>query len=286
MDIDEINKDLKSIQTLVNSRPIDEFDGRSPTEMFYLLHKTFDKDSPFQFRKHIDENVLEQIPFLKLTDYYLRLIHEQEPVKLTTRGNLPVKLVKEIYEQKIIPEELFEIGIYKLYKEQDSSTVHTTRIISHLARLTKKQNNKMTLTNKAKKILDRNAKYELFKELFKVYTTKFNWAYNDGYGDNPIGQLGFAFTLEQLIKHGNIERQDTFYGEKYLNAFPTLLEYTRPLSFRTEEEELISCFSLRTFNGFLDFFGLIEIREEGKDILNKKTYIRKTKILDELIMFE
>lgn len=286
MDIDELNKELKSIQDLYNNSPIEEFEGRSPSEMAYILYKPFDSASPFQFKKHADKELLQNIPFIKLTHYFLQLIRDQEPLKLTVQDNLPVKIVKKIYEQRILTEEFIETGISKLYKERDSYIVHTTRIVSELARLIKRRNNKMTLTNNGRKILEDDDIYGLFKELFKAYTTRFNWAYNDGYGDNPVGRLGFALTLEQLIKYGDKERQDTFYGEKYLKAFPTLLEYARPLSFKTREQDIIDCFSLRTFNRFMDLFGLIKLRETGKYSLEHEKFIKKTNILDNVIEFQ
>ncbi|MEX2336762.1 MAG: hypothetical protein WD555_05785 [Fulvivirga sp.] len=285
MDLDDLNKELNSIQTLLNNAPKEEFDGRSPSDMFYLLHKPFDKDSPLQFRKQVDQDLLGRIPFLKLTIYYLRYIQEQGAVKLTQKGNMPVRLVKLLYEQKFVKHEYVERGLVKLSKEQDSYAIHTTRIIAELAGLTKKRNNKVSLTKKAEKLLDKNDRCQLFRELFIAYTMKFNWAYQDNYGDNPIGQLGFAFTLEQLIKHGATEKQDIFYGELYLKAFPGLLEFTGRIKFWTPEEELINCFASRTFTLFLDLFGLVKIREEGK-FPDRKTYIRKAGLLDEVFLFD
>src|SRR5690606_25704023 len=117
-----------------------------------------------------DKELLDQIPFIKLTSYYLRLINEQGPVRLTLKGNLPIKFVQTIHDQKILPEHLIESRIDKLRKEQDSFFVHTARIISHLTGLTKKRNNKLTLTSKGHKLLNAGDTFGLFKELFKAHT--------------------------------------------------------------------------------------------------------------------
>jgi hypothetical protein len=286
MDIDDLNREIGAIMMLQNNRPIDEFEGRSPSEMHYLLNKTFDKDSPMQFRAQVSKEVLSQIPFLKLTEFYLRQIEEQGPLKLTAKGNMPVKLVKMLYGQKFIVEKYIELGFCKLNKEEDSLSVQTTRIISEVARLTKKKNNKISLTNKAKKFLDKDDKYGLFKELFIAFTTRFNWAYFDKYGEHPTGNLGFAFTLELLSKYGDKEREDTFYGKKYLLAFPSLLEFARFTSYITPEKDMINCFSIRTFDRFAELFGFITIEEKGPDRVRQKKYIKKTAILDQLIVFD
>ncbi len=247
MDIDKINKELKSVQTLINNRPKEEFDGLSPIEMYYLLHKTFEKESPFQFRDNIDNHVFEQMPILKFTQLYLGQVKELEPINLTAKGNLPLKLIKTIYEQKTLPEKYIEHKNYKFTKEQDSAIIHTVRLISELLQLTRKTKNKLTLTKKGNQMLTNEDQSFLFIELFKCYTTQFNWAYHDFYGDHPIGQLGFAFMIEQLIKYGDKELPATFYGKKYLNAFPMLLQYTGRIPHRSKEEELINCFASRMF---------------------------------------
>ena len=94
----------------------------------------------------------------------------------------------------------------------------------------------------------------LFQELYSVFTKKYRWGFLDGYKDEHLGQFGFAFSLLLLHKYGRTERSVDFYAEKYFKAFPVLLENS------TESPRFCnSAYALRTFENFLEFFGLVEL---------------------------
>ena len=174
---------------------------------------------------------------------------------------------------------MIEHGISKLYKETDSMTVNLTRILIELGGLAKKRNGKLSLTKSSKSILADN--HALLKLIFQTFATKFNWAYFDGYGDNQIGQLGYGFSLILLSKYGQEKHLDSFYAEKYFKAFPQLLDSLEP-NYGTLERYSTNCYSIRTFKRFLDYFGLINIEEQGTG-LDAKIYITKTDLFDRLI---
>jgi hypothetical protein len=114
-----------------------------------------------------------------------------------------------------------------------------------------------------------------------TFATKFNWAYYDGYGDNQIGQLGYGFSLILLSKYGHESRLNSFYAGRYFKAFPQLTVAVKP-NYGTSEQYLTDCYSVRTFNRFLDYFGLVNIDRQGKG-LDSVTYITKTDLYDRLI---
>lgn len=114
-----------------------------------------------------------------------------------------------------------------------------------------------------------------------TFATKFNWAYYDGYGENQIGQLGYGFSLILLSKYGQEKQLDSFYAERYFEGYPQLLESIEP-DYDTLERYTARCYSIRTFERFLDYFGLITIEEEGKGLDSIK-YISKTDLFDRLI---
>ncbi|MDX9890338.1 MAG: hypothetical protein RBT13_05810, partial [Bacteroidales bacterium] len=117
--------------------------------------------------------------------------------------------------------------------------------------------------------------------IFKTFGEKFKWAYYDGYGDNFIGQLGYGFSLYPLSKYGDKKRFNVFYAAKYFKAFPTLLSNMGDYryNFISSAE---CCYSTRTFDRFLYYFGLIEMQKEDP-ILSHKFYLKKTKLFDQLI---
>ncbi len=278
MDLKDIQKHIDQAMNEQNNRSIPEFEGYSPFEMHQILHFTFGKDSPIQLQKLTDSDY-KKIPILNQIKYLTNLIEKNGEIKLTNKGFLPTKIVSDLYQQRFLKDELIEKGISKLYKETDSMTVNLPRILIELAGLVKKRNGKLSLTKSSQKILGDNE--ELLRQIFLTFTNKFNWAYYDGYGENQIGQLGYGFSLILLSKYGQIKRLDSFYAEKYFMAYPKLLDSLEP-SYGTLERYSTMCYSIRSFERFLDYFGLITIEEEKKGFDSIK-YITKTDLYDRLI---
>lgn len=278
MDLKDIQKHIDQVMNEQNNKPIPEFEGYSPFEMHKILHFTFAIDSPLKLQKLSDADY-HRIPILNQIRYLADLIKKNGEIKLTNKGFLPTKIVSDLYSQGFLKEELIESGISKLYKETDSMTINLTRILTELSGLTKKRNGKLSLTKSSQNILADNK--ELLRQIFLTFTNKFNWPYYDGYGENQIGQLGYGFSLILLSKYGQIKRPDSFYAEKYFMAFPKLLDSLEP-TYGTLERYSTKCYSIRTFERFLDYFGLVTIEEEKKGF-DSIRYITKTDLYDRLI---
>lgn len=278
MDLEDLEKIIDQALEDMNHRSIPEFEGYSSYEMNQILRFPFEKDSPIQLQK-LSEAEYKMIPILNQLKYLIELIDRNGDIKLTEKGFLPTKIVSDLYSQGFLKDELIEKGISKLYKETDSITINLTRILTELAGLTKKRKGRLSLTKSAEKILGNNE--ELLRHLFSAFANKFNWAYYDGYGDNNIGQLGCGFSLILLSKYGQEKRLDSFYAERYFNAFPQLLESVKP-NFSTVEIFSTKCYSLRTFNRFLEYFGMINT-EEKKNGFDFIRHISTTHIYDRLI---
>lgn len=278
MDFKDIQRELDQVMNERNSRSIPAFEGYSPFEMYHILYFTFGEDSPIQLQKLSDADY-KRIPILNQIKYLIDLIDKNGEMKLTKKGYLPPKIVSEIYQQGFLKDDSIEMGISKLYKETDSMAVNLTRILIELSGLAKKRNGKLSLIKSSKKTREDN--FELLQRILLTFATKFNWAYYDGFGENHIGQLGYGFSLILLSKYGQKKRMDSFYAEKYFEAYPQLLDLIES-PHKTIEDEATRCYSIRTFDRFLDYFGLIQIDEEGKGLETIK-YIAKTDLFDKLI---
>lgn len=278
MNLEELQSHIDKIIHQQNNQGIPDFEGYSPYEMNQILYSTFEQESPIKLQKLSDSDY-QKIPILNQVKYLTGLIDKAGEIKLTKKGFLPTKIVSELYQQRFLKDEFIENGISKLYKETDSMSVNLTRILLELARLTKKRNGKLSLTKSSAKILADN--YKLLRLILLTFAKKFNWAYYDGFGENQIGQLGWGFSLILLSKYGNEKRLDSFYAEKYFKAYPNLLESIEP-NYGTLKSYTTGCYSIRTFDRFLDYFGLIKIDKEGRG-LETKNYITKTDLFDRLI---
>ena len=278
MNLDNIQKHLDKVMKDQNYRSIPEFEGYSPFDMEQILHFTFGTNSPIKLKKLSDSDY-NMVPILNQIKYLTGLIAEQGEIKLTAKGYLPTKVVAELYQQGFMKDKSIERGISKLYKETDSLTVHLSRLLIELAGLIKKRKGKISLTKSGGITIQDN--FQLLKLILETFAVKFNWPYFDGYGENNIGQLGYGFSLILLSKFGNERRLDSFYADKYFKAFPQLLNSLSP-TYGTVERYSRTCYSIRTFNRFLSYFGLITQEEiwKGGDSIR---YITKTSLFDSLI---
>ncbi|MFK5892282.1 MAG: hypothetical protein QM504_03565 [Pseudomonadota bacterium] len=255
-----------------------DFEGYSPFDMHEILYDTFGENSPIEILK-MDESEYLKVPILNQLKYLLMLIEKKGTLKLTAKGYLPTGIVADIYSQGYLKDKMIERGISKLYKETDSNSINLTRILLELSGLIKKRANKLSLTHKGITLITDDAK--LLQLIFKIFTTKFNWGYYDGYSEDNVGQLGFGFSLILLSQYGKQKRADEFYAKKYFKAFTQLVDNASPPNYGTLEEQLESCYSLRTFDRFLIYFGLINI-ESAENILGNSKII-KTDLYDKLI---
>jgi hypothetical protein len=271
----------------MNNSPIEDFEGFSSADMNYLVYDAFSADSPFQIKKNIPDKILDQIPFLLQIEYLLHRINDLGELKLTAKGFLPTTLVKEIYDLGLIKDYAIEHGITKLYAETSSQPINLTRLITELAGFTKKRYNKLTLTKTWRDKLLKKRRQDIFIQTFSTFAQKFNWGYFDLYSSQATGTVGFTFSLYLLSKYGANERQDSFYSEKYLKAFPSLIDLFKDDKWVTDiNRSFNSCYSIRTFDRFLDYFNLIKIRSEGRQYLDSKKFIKKSPLFDDIITFE
>ncbi|MCB0650669.1 MAG: hypothetical protein KDC85_05285 [Saprospiraceae bacterium] len=273
-ELDFFQEELEAFMAFENRQPMPEIDNLSPQDMHHILYQPFEDVSPIQWKVPVDKNVFTQeVPFFKLITAYLKMVEEAGQMKLTPKGNLQVKTCKDLYALGIINEGHIEKGTVKLNKESDSIVLQTVRIIADLAGITKKRHGKVSLTAKGKKLLDKPDL--LFRAIFQTYYQKFNWEYHDLYEDNGHIQNTFGYLLYLLLQYGKEERNLQFYVEKYLLAFPFILEAIEPRSlYHSAEKYTQNCIHTRVFSRFLNWFGFIEERTTGKKFFDIEYFIR------------
>lgn len=277
--------DIESQIILRNNTPIDDFLGLSPNEMNYLLYDTFGDKSPIQFRNDIDDTTLDQIPLFRIAEEFLKIIKREKHIKLTPLGALPKKVIVELYDKRFFLEKFIEEGIVKLWKEDDSLSIKNARYAAELAGLVKKANGKLTLTKTATKLLETNNRLQIFKQVFQAFTQKFNWGFNDGYPEEPIGKLGWAFSLMMLEKFGDHPQKADFYADKYLRAFPAFISFFEQ-GIRTPELQFQHCYDTRTFYRFFRWFGFATIETKHKIFEHHSDTYKRTDLVQRIFRFD
>jgi hypothetical protein len=137
MSPDELERHLDNITKLYNHTGQPEFEGFSPYQMDLLIKAPLEETCPVQL-KILQSHEYLQIPILNQAQWLLTLLWEEGKIKLTAKGFLPVKLVKELYAQGFMEDEYVEFGLIKIYREANSESIYLTRVLLDLGRLTKK----------------------------------------------------------------------------------------------------------------------------------------------------
>lgn len=257
-----------------NNMPVADFDGFTPSEMDRIIYFPFEDNCPIKMNVLTKEAIVNQCPIFNILYEFLSRIGEG--IKLTEKGNLPVKIIKDIYDLKILPDDSIEHGVGKIRTETDWTVLHNVRIVLTMAGLIRKNKNSLFLTNNCKTFLKDNNYSGLFIEFMKSFTLLFSWAYNDLYENQDIGQLASIFSLYLINKYGEEFRDLDFYTNLYFSAFPTLLD--------NKETNSIVLYHLRFVERFALWFGFVE--EEiikGKSYFDRRIRIKRTKLLKELL---
>jgi hypothetical protein len=158
--------------------------------------------------------------------------------------------------------------------------------VAEMAGLVRKYKGRFILSRNCRSLLSQGGVSAIYPRLFQVYAGKFNWAYWAGYRETPFIQQSFLFALFLLNRYGDDWRSADFYEDHFLRAFPRLLDEVEPLSIWTSEQQIRSCFTLRTLVNFAGFLGLATVEEVEGDLPYIREYrIKKTPLLDKAVLF-
>ena len=281
MDLEDLSKILTE---KYNNRQIDDFSGFTPHQMHQIIHYPFDVGCPVKMYIDIELDHLKSSPVFNISYSLLEKINESGKMKLTAKGNLPGKLINSIYDKGFYPDRMIERGVYKLRLEKDWLILHTVHLVLKLSGLIRKTHGNLFLTKMGVKYLSEGNESPLFLHILENYTIKFNWAYNDRYLIEDIGQIGFLYLLFLLNKYGSEYKDLSFYVNLYFKAFPTFLE-------RIEGEHPLlgdyshNALSLRFFYRFAYWFGFVKY-QSIPDLLSsyKNVKVKKTELLDSLFI--
>jgi hypothetical protein len=268
-----------------NNSPLEKLSGLSPTQTHELIYNPLGKNSCIKFNSEINSEMLDEVPFFRISEELLKIIKRDGFMKLTPLGALPKKILVELYDFKFIIDEHIESGINKLYREDECISIKTARIVCESTNLVKKSNGKLLLTKNGERCLKIENRVELFKYIYLIFTEKFNWAYNDGYSKEPVGQYGYLFSIYLLKKFGEIENFTNFYSAKYLQVFEHFITLFND-DYSTPEEQFNSCYTLRTIERFTEWFGFTNLIREQNFYDKENSKVIKTKLLDKIFIYE
>ena len=283
--LEELNAFTAQLMNERNRWATAEFSGLSPEQMSDLLYKPFASPETIEFSTDLvpDSNIAMMRLFLSLVDAL-----GESGLKTTATGNLPLQFCKEVAQQLQQQDDGTDrLLIGGIRSERDLDALHCTRLVAELAGFMRKYRGRFVLTKKCREMLDRRDRGVLYFELFKAYTTKFNWGYRDGHPEAELVQHSFLYTLFLLTSFGAKPRPQRFYEDKFLTAFPMALEMFRETTYSTAEAGARHCYFLRALEQFAVFFGLAELTVEApQELYSRKYAIGKSALLDQFLTFK
>ena len=255
-----------------------DFLGLSSEQMHLLL------DFPFARTRDIVEIDLDLapaafrgIPVVDNALLFMGRMAEQEPLKATAKGNIPLLFAREVFAELKMPDH--ELYMTSIRTEEEAPILHALRELLTLCGWVKKRGGRFSLTENGRKIVREDFSGADFRNLLETFTLKFNWGFMDRYPPFSIVQQSFLFGLYPLHRQASRDIEDQVLADHFLRAFPQVLEEARRYEapYREPRDFISGCFSLRFLERFCEYFGFVTIRREtipGRFI--KRKFVRST----------
>ena len=259
-----------------SNQGIAAFHGLSPDDMHQLLYQPFNSLSVVSFNSsQLSELSQVRVVFLALE---LAKAMEEGGLKPTAKGNLPQKLVKQVYQaySQSIYEPKYKLPINK---EDDFYDLNVARHLMMLSGLMRKYDGKFVTSKQMKNYLkdyqagNEQCLSDIYFVLFKSFCLDFNWAYSSYDESYGFIQQSFGFSLYLLGRDGDCFKHSNVYGDYFIDAFPDLLLEIED-SYTSPEDSIKNCYSSWVFERFAQFFGLADIQYTA----NERGYLSETEV--------
>ena len=267
-----------------NREPDADFLGLSSEHMARLLYSPFTQNSDIvRINRDISPKLYKKAPIVKNAQFFLSALAEEEPLRATAKGNLPVQFAKKLFDQ--IEDSRFKKYI-SFRSEENSMKVQTLRHILQKGGWIKKEKKQFKLTRRGLQLLKDGFSEQHFYRLLDTYAIKFNWAFLDRYPAFRIIQDSWLFSLFLLHKEAKTYTEDTALVRYFIKAFPEIaLEVDAFYS--SEFDYIACCFSLRFFERFCEYFGFVDTRrEKQEDSYSEKLFIKMSPLYKEYFIWE
>lgn len=204
----------------LNDLPEDDFEGLSPRLMRGLLDDFLGPGSPIKLRELSEETMLA-MPLCYFADRLLGDL-DQGAIKLTAKGNLPGKLVRDYYATGRLPDWMIDQGYESLRGEDNYLPLQIVKHQLDLLGWTKKRHNKLSLTKKGEQARELSPT-EFLRQFFLHHVRRFYLGYADGFGEAVDSLQRFLPYLVYLLEvRGRSERPTAYYHERMDRAFPMI----------------------------------------------------------------
>jgi hypothetical protein len=282
VDLDQINADLAGRDDWFPEDPehgapaASDFQGLSPSQVHELLQNPL--NSPSVFNTLFDaESVTERLdtaPVIRMARVLVEAMQDKG-IRLTGKGNLPLKHVKAMIEaggaSVVAPMARYS----PIRSEEHVLAVILTRVLLEIAGYTKKTKGVLSLKQTAKTRLKKKGWLTVYLDLLTTALTRLSWASLDHYEGLEGVQYTAPFGFWLLSQKGDEWRPVDEYLDDMLRAFPRLPLAAFPVVYMSDEEQARSALRSRMITLF-QLLGLIELdpeharlRDEGEQMMRR-----------------
>ena len=256
--------------------------GKSRVDMYAreVTGLVFGSTIPMAFKTQMPGAALAETHKLRYFLDFLNVIRDRGPLKATAKGNLPAKLVMELYGRGY--DFLNAVPYPHVRKEEDAWFLSHLHELARSAGFVVKRKGQILLSKKGLAVLEAPLE-EAYLGLWWILMHQYRELYYERYGAIHPFYIGHLLSLIQRC--GGSEREISFYCDRLLEYFPDLVDdYLQ----RYESEDQAK----RAFSGFvftriirrcLEELGLVETREvKGSTYWETEYLLRRTELMDQV----
>ena len=291
VNLEQINADLAERDQLFGrfepnfGLPPVDFQGLSPNQMHELLQNPL--DCPSVFGQPIDTDAaareVHTAPLVRMVEVLFEAMQDKG-IRLTPKGNLPLRYVKALMEaggDAVYPNQLYA-GRIRVRSEEQAHRIHLVRILAELAGFTRKNRGRLMLKKAVQARVKKGDWLGIYRDLFRTVMNDFNWAWLDGYEDLDDIQYVGRFGLWLLACHGAQWRPVQDYMADMLQAFPVLPDMVSAEPYATPETIIGSVLHSRMITLYR-LLGLLELDPEYTVFMaEEQQQLRRTALFEAL----
>lgn len=256
--IDELNEAIQHKVQNRNNQPQQDFCGLSPAQIANWLY------APFDELEWVTVSTPEDFS-TSLVMRYLALILDEAmenngSFKATSRGNLPIKLVKpacDLLSEFTVSQFPINISISEFSgsNEDKFNALHYTRVLAEIADIIYLRNGCYHVKKSAQKLYQVQGIHAFFKPMLKATIEKYHWGYLDRFEEDVDLRTFWLFMLWRIQSHNSFEQ----LINEVTKAFPDLLQAFSTDEYFSRERNLSMLIESRFIERFLQFWGGLTI---------------------------
>lgn len=282
VDLEQINADLTERDDWFPEDPehgapaASDFRGLSPAQVHELLQNPLNCPSVFNplFNAESVNELLDTAPVIRMARVLVAAMKDKG-IRLTGKGNLPLKHVKALIEaggeSVVAPMARYS----PIRSEEHVLAVILTRMLLEIAGYTKKQKGVLSLKKTAGTRMEKKGWLTVYRDLFSTVLTRLNWASIDHYEGLDEVRYTAPFCFWLLSEKGGQWRPVDEYLDDMLKAFPRLPLAAYPVVYMSDEEQARSALRSRMLTLY-QLLGLIDLdpeharlRDEGEQVMRR-----------------